>query len=403
MDALFASHWTWLAIGVLAVMAVFGLVQWLGGSRRAERPDPNRDFVVESLLALVGGDDGRSEHLLAQAIEEGRSEPRIFLVYGAHLTRRGEAGRAARLFEGLLARGGLEPAIARYTHEALVEALVRGGRAEQAQAWAARLAEPAHLDAERLERRARLALAARAYDVAESLAARLERVRKEQGRRILALCYAAEAEDKVDQGQRDEASRLLRKALARDREAAAVWALDGQLLLEDGKLDKARASFLEAIKREAGLGIAVFPELEDAHIEAGQVVDFETMIHDVLEVRPHDPVALWALGSHFVRRRHLRDGIAALTEAVESAPGFALARRELDRARAELEGRPEPIESETSDGSTRCTACGSTGVHGIVRCPVCGHVGTIVFVGVPAAAPVVTLLPSQPPAEATTP
>ena len=402
MDALFASHWTWLAIGVLAVMAVFGLVQWLGGTRRAERPDPNRDFVIESLLALVGGDDGRSEHLLAQAIEEGRSDPRIFLAYGAHLTRRGEAGRAARLFEGLLARGGLEPPIARYTHEALVEALVRGGRSEQAQAWAQRLAEPAHLDAERLERRARLALAARAYEVAEALAARLERVRRDQGRRILALCYAAQAEDKVDQGQRDEASRLLRKALARDRETAAVWALDGQLLLEDGKLDKARAAFFEAIKREAGLGIAVFPELEDAHIEAGQVADFEAMIHELLEVRPHDPVALWALGSHLVRRRHLRDGITTLNEAVEWAPGFALARRELDRARAELEGRPEPIDNEPTDSGTRCTACGTNGVHGIVRCPVCGHVGTIVFIGVPAA-PVVTLLPSQPPAEATTP
>ncbi|MBN2358642.1 MAG: hypothetical protein JXR83_04265 [Deltaproteobacteria bacterium] len=402
MDALFASHWTWLAIGVLAVMAIFGLVQWLGGSRRYERPDPNRDFLVESLLTLVAGDEERCERLLAQAIEQGRSEPRVFLAYGALLTRRGEAGRAARLFEGLLARGGLEPSIARYTHEALVEALVRGGRSEQALSWAARLAEPAHLDADRLERRARLALAARAYEVAESLALRLERLRREQGRRLVALCYAAEAEDKVDRGQRDEAVRLVRKALARDREAAAVWALDGQLLLEDGKLDKARASFLEALKLEAGLGIAVFPELEDAHIEAGQVADFEAMIHALLEARPHDPVALWALGSHLVRRRHLREGMTALGEAVETAPGFALARRELDRARAELEGRPEPIDDEPVDSTTRCSACGTSGVRGIVRCPVCAHVGTIVFLGVPAA-PSVVMLPSQPPAEAATP
>jgi len=379
VDALLASPWSWVIAGGVVVAAVYGAALWIDWRRQRPTMAPLRDVYIESLLSLAGADPRRGEALLARAIDDQPSDALAFLLYGTLLTKRGEAARAARLLEGLLARNDLDSMLAGYAREGLVEALVRAGRIDAAASSCRRLQSDSVAEGERVERRVRLAFAARAYDVADGLIARLERLDRARGARLTAFSLAAQAEDTADAGRRDEALKLVRKALTRDDGVAAAWALEGVLLLESGKVDRARASFLEALKREPRLGLVVFPPLEDAHIELGRVADYEAMVEALLEARPRDPIALWALGCHWVRRRHFPEGVKALTEAVEAAPDFWHARRELVRAQAELEERTAPADFGTPPSTTLCQGCRTPGVHGILRCPICGQVGSIVF------------------------
>lgn len=385
MESLIDSWVTWVVAGVAVLALVFAGSHIVGRLARPRKRPSLQDAFLESLLALAAGRDRFAEARLAQAVEDSPADAQQFLIYGALLLRRGSPQRAARIFEGLLARRDLEAALTLYTEEILVEALLRAKRDEDAASRAMRLDEAVGLDADRLEKRTRLAMAARVYDVAQDLSSRLERMDKPRGQALQALCFAAQAEDLVDAGRADDATKLVKKALARSKELAAAWALEGQLFMESGKLNKARQSFAEALRLEPGFGLAVFPALEDAHIEHGQVADFEAMIHKQLEDRPREPVALWALGSHFIRRRHLQQGATLLQEAVEVAPDFTQAQRELARARAEIDGSAAPIEIRPLDAQTLCQSCGTYGVRGIVRCPVCGQVGLIEFVGVDSA------------------
>jgi len=379
LEALFATPWGWVIAGAILVAVFYGGTLWVDHRRRRPQPAPLRNDYIEGLLALTAGDRRRAEQRLASMAEAQPQEALVFLLFGALLTRRGEAARAARLLEGLLVRVDLDPSLASYCREELIAALVRAGRIKEAATWVRRLPTSSSADLELLQRRAGLAMAARAYDVAEVLGTRVERAAQAQGSRLIALSLAAQAEDAADAGDANEALKLVRRAIGKDAEAAVAWALEGELLLQAGKLEKARASFLEALKLEPRLGLAVFPPLEDAHMELGQVAGYEAMVESLLEVRPRDPIALWAIGRHWVRRNHLPEGIKALCDAVEEAPSFWRARRAVARARALQEDRSTPEVTGPTPSATLCSACGSVGVRGIVRCPVCGQVGTIVF------------------------
>ncbi len=378
MEALFDSIWAWLILAALVLAGLY-LATWRLGGRRSVLPAGERDLALEGVLALAAGRGDQAEALLAAAIENDPADPMPYLVFAVALLQRGEAERAARLLQGVLARRDLPAAFTRRAHEVLVEALARSNQTEAAASWARSLDEQIEEDLELLERRARLAMAARSYDTVAHLNARIERLDRGRARTLEALALAAEAEDLADAGRRDEALKLLKKAHARDAGLGVAWALDGELRLEAGDLGKARSALLEALTEQTRLGLVVFPVLEDAHISRGQVADYEAMLYQLLERRPQDPVTLWALGSHHWRRHHLDEAERVLGEAIEVEPSFWRAHRTLAAVAAERRGESPTLPPHRDPPVTRCEACGCEDVRGIVRCPTCAQVGRIVF------------------------
>ncbi|MFH1809017.1 MAG: tetratricopeptide repeat protein [Pseudomonadota bacterium] len=386
MDALFESPWAWVVSGALVVALVYGaLLLWQRYTLPLTAP-ALRDPFVDGLVALAEGDLGAAGGSLERAIELTPEAPWSYLALGVLLCRQGDRPRAARLLQGVLARTDLPGPLAAAAHESLVEVLASDGRLAEAQAWARSLHQPAGMDAVQLERRARVALAARAHGMAHQLATQLERLDRDRGRLLAALELAARAEDLADDGKPAEALKLLKKARARDDSIAAVWALEGQLRLDQGDLERARHALAEAVVRERALALTVLPLLEDAHFERGKVADYEALLHELLERGPRDPLILWALGEHHARRNHLDEAGRVLDEALALAPDFELARQALQQVHARQHGQ-EPVTVQGIVVRTRCAHCGTADVRGIVRCPACGFVGEILFASALPALP----------------
>lgn len=373
MDGLLNSPWFWALIWGSMGGGLFALVQYLPRWLKPPASPDDPDHLLEALIALAADDRDRAASHLGQAIETHPEEPRSFLFYGVLLLQRGEVKRSCRVLEGLLARRDLAEGIAFQAAEVLVVALVRCGRLEAARHWLSRLA--GQFRGRGLERGVRLAAAARDYALARQLVAAVEHQDKAAGRRGRALLLAAEAEQRADEENPAEAMKLARKATTTDSACAVGWALLGQLLLEEGKLERARQAFREGLLLDPLMGVAIYPTLEDAHLADGRVADYEQMLQEILIRNPAEPVALWALGMHLTRRHHDEQGVAYLRAALDAAPEFVRARRML----AEAVGEPIPAPARNDPGCTYCGACGTAGVHGIVRCPVCGQIGQIAF------------------------
>ena len=385
-DTAFDSFWTWAVIAAALIVAFYA-VPWLWRHwQQKQRPETSHnDLALEAFACQLQRQNQDLRSKLEAAIELNPQDPKAFILLGLLLSQSGDWQRAEKILRGVLTRATL-PTQQRWMAQVfLLECLIRSGDYAEAQQQGDTVkrffdSHPELQDSHHYMRLIPLLAAARAYDLARTLRSKLEKISPQDSVEMEALIYASEAEDLVDLQELDQALKLIKKAKSRGADSLLLSCLHGELARRQGLLEDARDAFLDAVLLDPGIGLAAFPILEDSHIELKHVADYENFLHHILEQRPGEPVALWALALHHWRRQHLDEALRILQEAVAENPDFGPTQRALSSLQAGRECSDTfDNQAQTAQVSTRCTHCGAEDVQALVRCPTCKHVGHIHF------------------------
>jgi lipopolysaccharide biosynthesis regulator YciM len=374
-----------LLLAFLAGVMVSVLVTSLVVRLRPEREEggPARTLAERAVAEVVVEDHPAAAAALRHAVEGGPGDHALFLLLADQQSRAGDAARAARTLEVLLARRDLADRTRAAALLLRARVLERAGDREAAVAaceeaeaaapgWAAPLAALEQLQTG----------LGRMRD-AVATAGRLAAVDRERGRIVSARRRVLLARELLADGLPREAAREAERALAEVRALPAAEMALGDALYQSRDPRKAREAWLRAAQVSPALAPLVVDRLEELEGPAGGREAARQFAREALSRDPEGPAA-WRL-TGWLADDALRRGQAA------EARGFVERIEELaprSSAVPRLRGRLALLE----DGATsralaalrthwegiggwgdpwRCQRCGCSVADFEWRCPSC--------------------------------
>jgi lipopolysaccharide assembly protein B len=385
-----SSPFTLILIGVLVCSAIL-LVAW---RRRRANAAPWRYRAAGALTSqpfehgfdlLLDARWREAADVLKDAVKKHPQRTLEYLELGKLFRRQGDPGRAARMFEQLLARPGLDSAV-RITAQYELALAYRGlGWHEPAAATLEQVlgADPSHAEARRELR-----------CIHEEMgrwetAAALEMLRLKRGeaqdRRTLAALLTQQGKVAWAAGNLRDSAAHLRSALRLDPAGAEAALYLGRIFLRQRKLQKAFHVWDGLAKVSPELLFLAFRDMQAAFRQLQNEAGWESFLRAFTERHPSDPTGYLALAEWYASRRQTEEAMHCLRQVLELDPCC----REAHLALLSLY-RDQGIPSEVLDsyerfaratapppgGRFRCRACGHAGEEPFWKCPSCDNWAT---------------------------
>ncbi len=367
--------------GVMVSVLVTSLVVHLRPVRDAG--GPSRTLAERAIAEIVAEDHPAAAAALRHAVEGGPGEQDLYLLLADQQLRAGDAARAARTLEVLLARRDLPDR----TRAAALLLRARGlecaGDLEAALAGceeaaaAARDWAPPLVALEQLQSRL-----GRLRD-AVATGGRLAAIDRERGRLISARRRVLLARELLADGLPREAAREAERALAESRPLPAAEMALGDALYQSRDAKRAREAWLRAALESPALAPLVVDRLEDLEAPAGGRDAARQFARDALSRDPEGPAA-WRLAGWLADDALRRGQVAEARGAVERIEQLAPRSSAVPR----LRGRLALLEDGTTSRALvalrthwegtggwgdpwRCQRCGLSVAEFEWRCPSC--------------------------------
>jgi lipopolysaccharide biosynthesis regulator YciM len=292
----------------------------IGRSRRA--PEDADEALRGALLAVLERDLDEAEHLITAAVQLDSSGVEPYLALARLYRMRGEIGRAIRVHQNLLLRQDLTPEQTLAALSDLALDFQRGGFLQRAIASYDEVLvhDPKHRPA--LRALVSLLQDVRDYDRAIEVSRRLAKLERDgagdvpsEAQLLVKSAEAAQAE-----GRSDDARKALKRALRRDSGLIPAWIALGELEAERGRTKAALAAWTKVPKLDRNAGPEVYPRLEAAYAAAGRARDFEGYLTGLIEERPDDREARFALARALAARGATDEALAELRALSETEP-----------------------------------------------------------------------------------
>jgi len=318
--------------------------------------------------------------VLRDAIKRHPQRTLEYLELGKLFRRRGDPGRAARMFEQLLSRPGLDSAVRITAQYELARAYRALGWHEPAAATLEQVlgVDPAHAEARRElrcihEERGRWETAA----ALEML--RLKRG-EARGRRTLAALLTQQGKVAWAAGNLRDSAAHLRSALRLDPDGAEAALYLGRILLRQGKLRRAFHVWDGLAKVRPELLFLAFRDMQAAFRQLKNEAGWESFLRAFTERHPGDPTGYLALAEWYEARGQTADAVRCLRQVLELDPCCGEAHLAL-LALYRAQGFPSEVLDSyerlaratalTPGGRFRCRACGHAGEGPFWKCPSC--------------------------------
>jgi lipopolysaccharide biosynthesis regulator YciM len=314
--------------------------RWRGLLDRARgRPGASKDPVAAlraALLCVLDHDLGGAEALLQELARADSRQIEVYLALARVFRLRGEIGRAIHVHQNLLLRSDLAGAQRVHALRGLAEDFRAGGFTERAADGFEQLLAAAPRDAGALRALVRLHRKAGRPERALELARRLHRLTGagEETRREEAELHVEIAERAHAEGRAADARRALRRALRRDRRAAAAHALLGELEVERGRSKQALAAWRRALALDRRRSGALLGKLRSGFASLGRASDYELFLRDLASAEPADPEPRLALARLLRERGEPEAAAAELRVLLGQLPAHLEAQAELGRCLA---------------------------------------------------------------------
>jgi lipopolysaccharide biosynthesis regulator YciM len=377
MNAVWNLPPEWLSAFTLILVAALGgvLIALVARRRRADRlqrrhaglergaPRPlERGFDL-----LLDARWREAAAVLKDAIQIDPTRTFEYLELGKLFRRQGDPSRAARMFEQLLARPGLDRAVGIVGRYELALAYHALGWQEAAATTLEQVlgTDPAHAEARRELR----------WIHEETgrweTAAALEMLRLQRGeatdRRTLAALLTQQGKAAWVAGNLRDSAAHLRSALAADPECVEAALYLGRILLRREKLSQAFQIWDGLAKTRPELLFLAFRDIESAFQQLHNDTGWETFLRAFTERHPHDATGYLALAEWYESHGRVEDAVPCLRRVLELDPLC----REAHVALVSLY-RAQGLPGEVLDSYARLAeatpqACGD------FHCPVCGH------------------------------
>lgn len=313
---------------------------WWHGRSRGDAALDAGAAVRRALVAVLDGDLGRAEALLAALVQRDSTDLPAYLALARLFRQRGEFGRAIHVHQNLLLRREADPEARLLALVGLADDFRSGGFVRRAiAAYEEVLAErPDHAGA--LRALVALLVAAREPRRAIALARRLARIERQDPGAAEAELWAEHAEIERARGSGEAARKALRRALRRDERCVRAWIALGEVESELGRPRKAVAAWRQAVTLDRRAVRRVAPRLAATASALGRSADHERWLRARLDAQPDDLELRLALTCALVARGAPDEAEAELRATLERDPGSLAAHAALGRLLL-AEGRAE--------------------------------------------------------------
>lgn len=378
------SLYTWLLLPMGAALG------WVFARRNAvvsaqPRADENPPQLGALLTQLTGDDPDHAIAVLTQAAQMDDATAELHLTLGSLFRKRGEVDRALRIHEALLARSGLAPQLMHRARFELAQDYLTAGVMDRAEQLFEELAAQGLYVAQALEEILGIYEQARDWKQAIETARRLEAVKGESQRALIAQ-YLCELADEDRRAQKlAEATKLARRALDESADCVRASLLLGGLLQAQQDYTGAIKAYRRAFEQDPRFLPEVLSPLEQCCQLAGDKEGYVAFLSDAKEMSSS---ALPLIAEARLLADHHADASLQLAVALESRPSREL----LVEFLGALERRPEMkaagFDRAASsvraalrlliEGSPRyqCRHCGFTPRLLFWQCPTCKRWGT---------------------------
>jgi len=368
-----SSPFTLILVGAFVCLAIL-LVAW-----RRRRADTSgwRERHARALSSepfercfdlLLDACWQEAANVLKDAVKHDPNRTLEYLALGKLLRRQREPARAARMFEQLLARPGLDRAVS-------IAALYELALAYRALGWrefaAARLeqvlgADPSHAEARR-ELRCIHEELGRWETAAAVEMLRLKRG-EAQNRQTLAALLTQRGKVAWAAGNLRDSAAHLQSALTLDPEGSEAALYLGRILLRQGKLPQAFQVWDGLAKSRPELLFLAFRDLQAAFRQLNNEAGWEGFLRAFTERHPGDPAGYLALAEWYEARHQTVDALHCLRQVLGLDPLC----REAQVALLSLY-RAQGIPGEVLDDYERLVSATTLPPGGRFRCRTCGH------------------------------
>jgi lipopolysaccharide biosynthesis regulator YciM len=318
--------------------------------------------------------------VLKAAVKTDPDRTLEYLELGKLFRRQGEPGRAARLFEQLTARPGLDRAVCITAQYELALSYRALGWYESAAAALEQVlgADPSYAEARRELRRIH-------EDMGHwETAAALEMLRLKRGEahdhRTLAALLTQQGRAAWMAGNLRHGAAHLQSALALDPDCTEAALYLGRILLRQGKLPKAFHVWEKLAKARPEFLFLAFRDMQTAFRQSANEARWESFLDTFTKQHPSDPMGYLALAEWYESRGQTEAAMRCLHQVLELDPVCQEAHLAL-LSLYRVQGIPSEVldsyerlarrATHPPGGRFRCRACGRVRENPFWKCPSC--------------------------------
>jgi len=384
---------------LIVLMAAIAIGYGLGYRRASRRASfnarsssqtPRREYFV-GLNYLLNEQPDEAIHTFIQALEVNSENVDTHIALGKLFRTRGEADKAARIHQNLLARPTLSPQQNEQVQLELARDFIALGVHDRAQRLLRGIIETPQQDAQRISAKHLLVdLLEREKAWQEALDILLPMLGQQPRMARPAAHWLCEiAQQEIQQSSRSLAKRHLKKALQLDPACARAYLLLAELEIDNGHHHPAIAQ-LEALAQHAPAHIpSMLPTLERAYWLGNDIDDYKQHLSSLVEQAPLTSVII-RLSEQIRQQDGVEEAIRITGNLLARAPSLGGLDHliELYIESQQLEGRTQPDERVlllkhhthallNNRTRHRCGHCGFSCDTLEWQCPSCRRWGTI--------------------------
>lgn len=347
------------------------------GGDRGERT-LSTDYL-KGLNHLVNEDADKAIEVFVRLLEVDNETVETHLALGNLFRRRGEVDRALRIHQNLVARPNLKAGHRDQARFELAKDYLRAGVLDRAEALFLDLVSQGVFPAACLRHLVTIFEKERDWQRAIDMTRRLESASGEDLSPAIAHYHCELAQTAIEAEDWRGARRMIKAALAEDRDCVRASLLRGRLLEGRGRLRAAVKAYGQVLRQNADFLTEAMPHLERCYRRLGALDEWRTFLTQAGQRHP-------GAAPHVAIARLLSDGgdvdggIAYLSEYLQHQPSWLGFYHLLDLAWSQSDtGLAGPLDSlrealrqmVDEAGRYQCAHCGFSGRQLHWQCPGC--------------------------------
>jgi len=375
----------------IVTTAVIALIIGLAIGRRSKKQKTilkteaiSKDYLV-GLNYLLNEQPDKAVDVFIKMLQVDSNTVETHLALGNLFRRRGEVDRAIRIHQNLIARPHLSKPNRIQALLALGQDYLKAGVFDRAEKLFQEVHDSNEFRQDSLEYLLAIYEQEKDWDKAIVIAQRLEQLTNQSRNAIIAQYYCEQAVDARVKISSEQAMRLVKKALATDKDCVRASLLIGAWDAEQGNYKSAIKSYKKVAEQDPDFMGEIIEPLEFCYQRLGLTEEFIQFLKQCLQVTPRISIVLM-LSKYIQSEQGEKQAANFVAEQLHQRPSIYGLRKLIALQKEYTEGDAkfnlQLLQDLTSQlikdkPIYQCNNCGNTGKLLHWQCPGCKHWNTV--------------------------